>query len=121
MAKYPERRARPLPPRQRLLRPAGVRRRRSSSTQKATEINPKFSPAYNSLGYAYRPLEKYAEAETAFKKYIELIPDDPNPYDSYAELLMKTGRFDESIAQYRKALSVDQHFTQRRGSASPTT
>ena len=24
---------------------------------------------------------------------------------------MKTGRFDESIAQYRKALSVDPHFT----------
>ena len=44
------------------------------------------------------------DAEAAFKKYIELIPDDPNPYDSYAELLMKTGRFDESIAQYRKAL-----------------
>ena len=56
-------------------------------------------------------VEKYAEAEAAFKKYIELIPGDPNPYDSYAELLMKTGRFDESIAQYQKALSVDPHFT----------
>jgi tetratricopeptide (TPR) repeat protein len=52
----------------------------------------------------------YAEAEKAFKKYIELVPNDPNPYDSYAELLMKTGRFDESIAQYRKALSIDPHF-----------
>ena len=52
----------------------------------------------------------YPEAETAFKKYIELVPNDPNPYDSYAELLMKTGRFDESIAQYRKALSIDPHF-----------
>ena len=82
--------------------------------RKATEINPAFSPAYNSLGYAYRPLEKYAEAEAAFKKYIELIPRDPNPYDSYAELLMKTGRFDESIAQYRKALAVDSHFAPSR-------
>jgi tetratricopeptide (TPR) repeat protein len=77
----------------------------------ATKINPKFAPAYNSMGYAYRPLEKYDEAEVAFKKYIELIPNDPNPYDSYAELLMKTGRFAESIAQYKKALEVDPHFT----------
>ena len=39
------------------------------------------------------------------------MPDDPNPYDSYAELLMKTGRFDESMVQYRKALSIDPHFS----------
>jgi tetratricopeptide (TPR) repeat protein len=76
----------------------------------ATAINPSFSPAYNLLGYAYRSLEKYDSAEIAFKKYIELIPGDPNPYDSYAELLMKTGRFDESIAQYRKALEHDSNF-----------
>jgi tetratricopeptide (TPR) repeat protein len=82
--------------------------------QAATRINPRFSPAYNSLGYTYRPLEKYAEAETAFKKYIELVPGDPNPYDSYAELLMKTGRFDESVAQYRKALALDSNFTASR-------
>ena len=82
--------------------------------RKATEINPEFSPAYNLLGYAYRNVEKYPEAEAAFKKYIELIPGDPNPYDSYAELLMKTGRFDESIAQYRKALGVNEHFTPSR-------
>jgi len=35
---------------------------------------------------------------------------NPNPYDSYAELLLKTGRFDEAIAQYRKALSIDSKF-----------
>src|SRR6185436_13154997 len=55
-------------------------------------------------------LAQYPEAEQAFKKYIELIPNDPNPYDSYAELLMKMGRFDESIKQYEKALSIDPNF-----------
>ncbi len=79
--------------------------------RKATEINPRYSPAYNLLGYAYRAVDKYEDAEVAFKKYIELIPGDPNPYDSYAELLMKTGRFDESVAQYRKALSIDSNFS----------
>ena len=78
--------------------------------KKATAINPAFSPPYNQMGYAYRFIGKYAEAEQAFKKYIELIPDDPNPYDSYAELLMKTGRFEESIKNYEKALAVDPNF-----------
>jgi tetratricopeptide (TPR) repeat protein len=62
------------------------------------------------LGYSYRSLENYAEAEKAFKKYIELIPDDPNPYDSYAEMLSKIGRYEESIEQYKKALSVNPDF-----------
>ena len=78
--------------------------------EKSVGINPKFSPPYNQMGYAYRFLEKYPEAEKAFKTYIKLIPDDPNPYDSYAELLMRIGRFDESIAEYKKALGVDPHF-----------
>jgi tetratricopeptide (TPR) repeat protein len=78
--------------------------------QKAIEINPDFSLAYNSLGYAYRATESSADAEKAFQRYIALVPKDPNPYDSYAELLMKLGRFDESIAEYQKALSIDPHF-----------
>jgi tetratricopeptide (TPR) repeat protein len=77
---------------------------------KAVQINPDFSPAYNQLGYANRFIENFDAAEQAFKKYIELIPDDPNPYDSYAELLMKTGRFEESIEQYRKALNINPNF-----------
>ena len=39
-----------------------------------------------------------------------MIPDDPNPYDSYAELLMKTGKFEESIVQYKKALELNPNF-----------
>jgi tetratricopeptide (TPR) repeat protein len=78
--------------------------------RKATEIAPNYSPAYNILGYSYRQQGDYGNAEQAFKKYIELIPSDPNPYDSYAELLLKMGKFDDSITQYRKALSIDPHF-----------
>jgi tetratricopeptide (TPR) repeat protein len=78
--------------------------------EKATAINPSFSQPYNQMGYAYRFLYKYPEAEKAFKKYIELIPGDPNPYDSYAELLMKMGRFEDSIQNYEKALAIDKNF-----------
>ena len=78
--------------------------------KRATELAPDYSTAFNILGYAYRQNEAYSDAENAFKKYIELIPNDPNPYDSYAELLLKMGRFDEAITQYNKALSVDSNF-----------
>jgi tetratricopeptide (TPR) repeat protein len=78
--------------------------------KKATELAPSYSPAYNILGYAYRQNADYANAEKAFQKYIELIPGDPNPYDSYAELLLKEGKFDDSITQYRKALAIDPNF-----------
>ena len=76
----------------------------------ANTINASFSPPYNQLGYAYRFLEKFDDAEKAFKKYTQLIPSDPNPHDSYAELLMKIGRFEESIKAYEKALSIDPNF-----------
>jgi tetratricopeptide (TPR) repeat protein len=78
--------------------------------KRATDIAPSYSPAYNILGYAYRQAGDYTNAEQVFKKYVDLIPNDPNPYDSYAELLLKMGRFEDSIAQYRKALSIDSGF-----------
>jgi tetratricopeptide (TPR) repeat protein len=81
-----------------------------ASFTQATELDPEFSPAWNALGYAYRPLGRYEEAERAFKRYITLIPNEPNPYDSYAELLLKIGRYDESIGMYQKALQADPHF-----------
>jgi tetratricopeptide (TPR) repeat protein len=82
--------------------------------KKATEIAPSYSQVYNLLGYCYRQKGDYANSEESFKKYVQLIPNDPNPYDSYAELLLKMGRYEESIAQYRKALSIDSHFNPSR-------
>ncbi len=81
-----------------------------SEYQRAQEIDENFSQIYNQLGYSYRFLGRFDDAERAFKKYVELIPDDPNPYDSYAELLMKMGRYEESNEQYRKALEQDPNF-----------
>jgi tetratricopeptide (TPR) repeat protein len=77
---------------------------------RAITVNPSFPQAYNQLGYAHRFLGDIPAAETAFRRYTELIPDDPNPFDSYAELMLKIGRFGEAITAYRKALAVDPGF-----------
>jgi tetratricopeptide (TPR) repeat protein len=76
----------------------------------ATSINPDFASAWNALGYARRSNGDLDGAKDAFARYIEIIPNEANPYDSYAELLMEMGEYDESIANYRKALEFDPHF-----------
>jgi len=79
--------------------------------KKATDLDKKYAPAYNNLGYVQSALGNYEAAEEAFETYINLIPDNPNPYDSYAELLLKIGKYDESIEQYKKAFEKDPLFT----------
>ena len=79
--------------------------------KQAIALDSKYAPAYNMLGYSESELKNYDEAEQAFKTYITLIPNNPNPYDSYAELLLKMGQYDESIDQYKMALEKDPDFT----------
>lgn len=79
--------------------------------KKATAIDKNFAPAYNMLGYSYSALNNYKEAEKAFQHYIKLIPNKAASYDSYAELLLKMGKHDESIVQYKKALKIDPAFS----------
>jgi len=83
--------------------------------RKSIEADPNFAPAYNFLGYSYKILGDYKNAEETFKKYTELAPNSANPADSYAELLLKMGRFDEAIEWYQKALSKDPGFTGAHG------
>jgi len=80
------------------------------SYTQATEVNNNLPILHNQLGYSQRALGNYGEAEKAFKFYIKLNSDNPNAYDSYAELLMEMGRFNESTEFYAKALEQDPNF-----------
>jgi len=78
--------------------------------QKAYELDMEFPPAVNMLGYTYMKLEKYDEAEQYLKKYIEKLPKNASPYDSYADLLLLREKFDESIRYYKKAVKIDESY-----------
>jgi tetratricopeptide (TPR) repeat protein len=78
--------------------------------RRATTIDPKFAAPYNQIGYIQLRKGDFAGAEQALKQYIANRPDSANPYDSYAELLLRMGRYDESIAQYEKALAKSPRF-----------
>lgn len=76
----------------------------------AISIDPDFIKSYNELAYAYMDLKKYDESEIVIEKYISLVPDKANPYDTYAELLLRQSRYESSIEAYNKVLEINSSF-----------
>ena len=64
----------------------------------------------NNMAYNYAYLRQYDKAIDLMAKYAASLPGDPNPEDSYAEILRLAGRFDQSIEHYRAALAMDPKF-----------
>jgi tetratricopeptide (TPR) repeat protein len=79
-------------------------------TLKALAEDPNYATAYNQLGYLYSRRGDYAKALEATGKYVKLLPNEPNPHDSYAEMLRLSGRFEEALEHYRMALKIDPTF-----------
>ncbi|WP_452224604.1 tetratricopeptide repeat protein [Lacinutrix chionoecetis] len=78
--------------------------------KKAIEINPNYTLPYNELAYAYMANANFVEAKYIAKKYVQLLPDNVNPLDTYAEIFMRSGDFQESIENYEKVLKIDYKF-----------
>ncbi|MBN1465544.1 tetratricopeptide repeat protein [candidate division KSB1 bacterium] len=74
------------------------------------ELNPKHKMAYNQLAYAYAYIGELDHAFHILERYAELAPDEPNPFDSYGEILQREGQLKESIKKYEKALSISADF-----------
>jgi tetratricopeptide (TPR) repeat protein len=64
----------------------------------------------NNMGYNYASIRQFDKAFAQMDKYVVAMPGDPNPLDSYAEILRMAGRFDQSIKHYRAALAVNPEF-----------
>lgn len=68
---------------------------------------PEYAPARNELAYRLWRTGSKGAAMESVRRYVALAPADPNPHDSYAELLQWSGRFSEAIVEYEKALAAD--------------
>jgi tetratricopeptide (TPR) repeat protein len=79
-------------------------------TLQALADDPNYATAYNQLGYLYSRTGDYDKALVALAKYVQLLPNEPNPHDSYAEVLRLSGRFDDALEHYRMALKIDPTF-----------
>ena len=79
-----------------------------SAMQKALEIDDTLGEAYAVLAINKWFYEwDFATAEREFKRAIELSPNYATAHHWYAELLAMEGRFDESFAEYKRALELD--------------
>jgi tetratricopeptide (TPR) repeat protein len=61
----------------------------------------------NALGYSYLQDGKTGLAIAVFSFNVKQFPRSPNVYDSLGEALMKAGRIEESIRNYRKSIELD--------------
>jgi tetratricopeptide (TPR) repeat protein len=70
-----------------------------------------FPGSWNELAYCYAARHDWEKMLAAARKYLELLPHEPNPHDSLAELSRVMGRFDDALAEYRTALQIDPTFS----------
>jgi tetratricopeptide (TPR) repeat protein len=78
--------------------------------QKALVLDRNFPPALNDLAYLYARSRQFNKAFAAMDRYVALLPKEPNPQDSYGELLRMAGNFEGSLTHYRAALRIDPDF-----------
>jgi tetratricopeptide (TPR) repeat protein len=77
---------------------------------KALAIDKNFPAALNDLAYIYARDRQFDKAFATMDRYVVLLPKEPNPQDSYGELLRMAGNFEGSLQHYRAALKIDPDF-----------
>jgi tetratricopeptide (TPR) repeat protein len=78
--------------------------------EKALALDKNDAPALNDLAYVYARQRKFPQAFAAMDHYVALLPTEPNPNDSYGELLRMAGNFEGSLKHYHAALKIDPTF-----------
>jgi len=78
--------------------------------EKALAIDKNFPPALNDLAYVEARDRQFDNAFALMDRYVALLPKEPNPHDSYGELLRMAGNFEGSLQHYRAALKIDPDF-----------
>jgi tetratricopeptide (TPR) repeat protein len=78
--------------------------------EKLLAIDKNFPPALNDLAYVEARNREFSKSLAAMDRYVVLLPKEPNPQDSYGELLRMAGDFEGSLVHYRAALKIDPDF-----------
>jgi len=78
--------------------------------EKVLALDPQFTPVLNRLGYAYAAAGDLPHALALMRRYVAAMPTDPNPEDSYGDILFKAGRYDEARTHFEAALTKDPAF-----------
>jgi tetratricopeptide (TPR) repeat protein len=76
----------------------------------ALVLDKNFPPALNDLAYVFARHREFTKAFAAMESYVDLLPSEPNPEDSYGELKRMAGDFESALKHYRAALKIDPDF-----------
>ena len=76
----------------------------------ALSLDKNYAPALNDLAYCYAQEREFDKAIAAMDRYVALLPREPNPQDSYAEIVRMSGNYDSALEHYRAALKLDPEF-----------
>ena len=79
--------------------------------EKALALDKNYAPALNDLGYAYAHERRFDRAFAVMVRQIAVRPNQPNPQDSYAEILRMSGNFTAALEHYRASLAIDPQFS----------
>jgi len=75
--------------------------------QEAIGIIPTCYNCYNNIAFSYTAKKDFASAETAYKKSIEVKPDDAAAYVGLAGIYFNTGKSAEAQPLIEKAVQID--------------
>jgi tetratricopeptide (TPR) repeat protein len=64
----------------------------------------------NNEAYTCAHMRQFSKAFRLMDRYVAMMPHDPNPEDSYAEILRMAGHYNAAISHYRAALAIDSQF-----------
>jgi tetratricopeptide (TPR) repeat protein len=87
--------------------------------EKVLKNDPDYYPALNNLAYSYALGGRAELAPPLMDQYVAALPGQPNPQDSYGEILRMLGDFPDALDHYRTALRIaPTFFTSQVGIAS---
>ncbi|MGA7916220.1 MAG: hypothetical protein WCA00_13355 [Candidatus Acidiferrales bacterium] len=72
--------------------------------------DPRYFPAMNNLAYCYAYSGQARLAPPLMDQYVAALPNEPNPQDSYGEIMRMLEDYPAALEHYHKALQINAHF-----------
>ena len=78
-----------------------------AAAKRALAIDPNTATAYVALAMMYRVQWKWAQADAAFRRALQIAPGDAEAADQYGQFLLAEGRLDEALTEIDRAQRLD--------------
>jgi tetratricopeptide (TPR) repeat protein len=78
--------------------------------QRLLKNDPRYYPALNNLAYCYALSGQARLSPPLMEQYVAMLPNEPNPQDSYGEMMRMLGDYHLALDHYQKALAINPNF-----------